>query len=72
MGTEPAQALTLICDYEKSKFYIISICVDELAHLEVPANIEWAMIVAYNRGRMEKINGTPFGAPSFYMLCFLE
>ena len=60
MGTEPAQALTLICDYEKSKFYIISICADELAHLEVPADIEWAMIVAYNRGRMEKINGTPF------------
>ena len=60
MGTEPAQALTLICDYEKSKFYIISICSDELAHLEVPADIEWAMIVAYHRGRMEKINGTPF------------
>lgn len=60
MGTEPAQALTLICDYEKSKFYIISIGTDELAHLEVPADIEWAMIVAYHRGRMEKINGTPF------------
>lgn len=60
MGTEPAQALTLICDYEKSKFYIISICTDELAHLDVPADIEWAMIVAFNRGRMEKINGTPF------------
>lgn len=60
MGTEPAQALTLICDYEKSKFYIISICADELAHLEVPADTEWAMIVAYHRGRMEKINGTPF------------
>ncbi len=60
MGTEPAQALTLICDYEKSKFYIISICADELAHLEVPADTEWAMIVAYHRGRMEKISGTPF------------
>lgn len=60
MGTEPAQALTLICDYEKSKFYIISICADELAHLEVNADIEWAMIVAYHRGRMEKINGTSF------------
>ncbi len=60
MGTEPAQALTLICDYEKSKFYIISICADELAHMEVPADIEWAMIVAFNRGRMEKINGSPF------------
>lgn len=60
MGTEPTQALTLICDYEKSKFYIISICADELAHLEVPADTEWAMIVAYHRGRMEKISGTPF------------
>lgn len=60
MGTEPSQALTLICDYEKSKFYIISICTDELAHMEVPADIDWAMLVAYHRGRMEKINGTPF------------
>ena len=60
MGTEPAQALTLICDYEKSKFYIISIGTDELAHLEVPADIEWAMIVAYHRGRMENIKGSPF------------
>lgn len=60
MGTDPAQALTLICDYEKSKFYIISIGTDELAHLEVPADIEWAMIVAYHRGRMEKIKGAPF------------
>ena len=60
MGTEPVQALTLICDYEKSKFYIISICADELAQLEVNADIDWAMMVAYNRGRMEKINGSPF------------
>ena len=60
MGTEPAQALTLICDYEKSKLYIVSIGTDELAQLEVPADIDWAMIVAYHRGRMEKINDTPF------------
>ena len=60
MGTEPTQALTLICDYEKSKFYIISICADELAHIEVPADIDWAMLVAFHRGRMEKVNNTPF------------
>ena len=60
MGTEPSQALTLICDYEKSKFYIVSIGTDELAQVEVPANIDWAMLVAYHRGRMEKINGTAF------------
>ena len=27
MGTDPGQALTLICDYEKSKFYIVSVSV---------------------------------------------
>lgn len=60
MGTEPSQALTLICDYESAKFYIVSISVDNLAVLDIPADLEWAMIVAYHRGRMEKTKGTPF------------
>lgn len=60
MGTEPSQALTLICDYDKSKFYIVSVDLDELAILDVPADLEWAMIVAYHRGRMDKIKGTAF------------
>ena len=60
MGTEPSQALTLICDYESAKFYIVSISVDNLVVLDVLADLEWAMIVAYHRGRMEKIKGTPF------------
>ena len=37
MGTEPSQALTLICDYDKSKFYIVSVAVDELEILDVPS-----------------------------------
>lgn len=60
MGTEPSQALTLICDYDKSKFYIVSVAVEELEILDVPADLEWAMIVAYHRGRMDKIKGTDF------------
>lgn len=60
MGTDPGQALTLICDYEKSKLYIVSVNTDNLAQIEVPANIDWAMLVAYHRGKMEKINGMPF------------
>lgn len=60
MGTDPGQPLTLICDYEKSKFYIVSVSMDNLANIEVPADIDWAMLVAYHRGKMEKINGTPF------------
>ena len=60
MGTEPSQALTLICDYEKSKFYILSVPTDALEQLEVPADINWAMLVAYHRGKMEQIQGTAF------------
>ena len=60
MGTNPEQALTLICDYEQSKFYIVSFDTQQLTGLDVPADINWAMLVAYYRGRMEKIRGTPF------------
>ena len=60
MGTEPGQALTLICDYENAKLYIVSISLDNLNVLDIPADLEWAMIVAYHRGRMEKIKGSPF------------
>ncbi len=60
MGTEPSQAITLICDYENAKLYIVSICTKELEILDVPPTLEWAMIVAYHRGRMEKIKGTSF------------
>ena len=60
MGTDSGQTLTLICDYEKSKFYIVSVSTENLALIEVPADIDWAMLVAYHRGKMEKIDGTPF------------
>ena len=62
MGTDPTQALTLICDYDKSQFYVLSISLDDLNVLEVPPNIEWAMLVACHRGRMDHIAGTKFYA----------
>ncbi len=58
MGTEPMQPLTLICDYEKSKFYVTSVSTDGLCSLNVPADLEWAMIVAFNRGKMDIIKET--------------
>lgn len=60
MGTEVSQALTLICDYEKSKLYLTSVDLSDLQVVEVPADIDWAMLVAYHRGKMEKIAGTAF------------
>ena len=60
MGTTPEQPLTLICDFEESKFYIVSIDLSELLSIEIPADIDWAMVVAYHRGRMERIKGSNF------------
>lgn len=60
MGTEPGQSLTLICDFEKSKFYIVSIDISTLDTVEINADLDWAMLVAFHRGRMDKIKGTAF------------
>ena len=60
MGTEPSQPLTLICDFEKSKFYIVSIDTRELDSVEIEADLDWAMLVALHRGRMDQIKGTEF------------
>ena len=60
MGTEPAQPLTLICDFEKAKFYIVSIDTTNLNSIEIDADIDWAMLVAFHRGRMDKTKGTSF------------
>ena len=58
MGTDPYQPLTLISDFEQSKFYVIRLNLKGLRVLQVRPDIEWAMLVAYNRGKMEEAKGT--------------
>jgi len=58
MGTEPYQPLTLISDFEQSRFYVISLDLAGLRVLQVPPDLEWAMLVAWNRGKMEDARGT--------------
>ena len=58
MGTEPYQPLTLISDFEKSKFYVISLDMTGLRVLNVKPDLEWAMLVAYSRGKMDEVRGT--------------
>lgn len=60
MGTEVTQALTLICDYDNSKLYLMSVNLKNLKIEEIPANIDWAMVVALHRGKMDNIIDTPF------------
>ena len=58
MGTEHYQPLTLISDFEESKFYVISLDMTGLRVLNVKPDLEWAMFVAYNRGKMDEARGT--------------
>ena len=58
MGTELYQPLTLISDFEESKFYVMSLDMTGLRILNVNPDLEWAMLVAYNRGKMDEVRGT--------------
>lgn len=58
MGSDPYQPLTLISDFEKSKLYVVSLDMSGLRVLHVQPDMEWAMLVAYNRGKMEGIRDT--------------
>ena len=58
MGTEFYQPLTLISDFEESKFYVSSLDMTGLRILNINPDLEWAMLVAYNRGKMDEVRGT--------------
>ena len=58
MGTEPYQPLTLISDFEESKFYVISLDMTGLRVLKLKPDLEWAMLVAFHRGKMDDVRGT--------------
>ncbi len=58
MGTDPLQPLTLTCDYDSSRFYIVSLDTSALEIKELDTSLEWAMFIAFNRGRMDGFKGT--------------
>ncbi|MCM1048656.1 MAG: DUF3990 domain-containing protein [Clostridiales bacterium] len=53
MGTDKIQPLTLICNYPNAKIYTLSVNLSGLKILDVEAGLEWALLIAYNRGKME-------------------
>ncbi|GHV55249.1 hypothetical protein AGMMS49579_17620 [Spirochaetia bacterium] len=59
MGDTERQPLTLICAYPKATLYTVRFDLEGLAMLEVPPGIDWAMLVAFSRGKLEKIRNTP-------------
>ena len=58
MGTEMSQPLTLICNYPDAKLYSVEVDLSGLKILDIEVGIDWALLVAYNRRKMESVKGT--------------
>ncbi len=59
MGTDRLQPLTLICNYPDAKIYTLSVDLSNLRILDIEAGLDWALLVAYNRGKMESVKQSP-------------
>ena len=55
MGTDRTQPLTLICNYPNARLYTLSVDLSGLKILDVEVGLDWALLVAYNRGKMESV-----------------
>ena len=60
MGVGSHQPLTLICDDENPVLYTLDFKLDGLNVVEFQPDLDWALFVAFNRGRMERYADTPF------------
>ncbi len=55
MGTDRTQPLTLICNYPDVRIYTLSVNLADLKILDIEVGLDWALLVAYNRGKMESV-----------------
>ena len=53
MGTDRMQPLTLICNYPDARLYTLSVDLSGLKILDMEVGLDWALLIAYNRGKME-------------------
>ena len=58
MGTQVQQPLTLICTNPDAVLYVVELDLSGLKVVQIPTDIDWAMLVAYCRGRLERVKGT--------------
>ncbi len=58
MGTERAQPLTLICNYPEARLYSLNLDLSGLTLLDTGSSMEWALLIAHHRGKMESFQNT--------------
>lgn len=59
MGTDRTQPLTLICNHPNARLYTLCVDLSDLNVLDVEVGLEWALLIAYNRGKMEPVKNSP-------------
>jgi hypothetical protein len=58
MGTEKMQPLTLICNFPDARLYTVEADLTGLRVLEVEVGIDWALLIAFHRGKMESVKNS--------------
>lgn len=58
MGTDRSQPLTLICNYPKARLYTVKVLLSGLKILDIEVGIDWALLIAFNRGKMKSVKGS--------------
>lgn len=58
MGTDRIQPLTLICNYPNAKIYTLRVELSGLKMFDVSVGLDWALLVAYHRGKMEFVKNS--------------
>jgi len=53
MGTEKMQPLTLICNFPEARLYTLQVDLAGLRILDIEVCIDWALLIAFYRGKME-------------------
>lgn len=59
MGTDRTQPLTLVCNYPEARLYTLNVDLSSLKIMDIELGLDWALLVAYNRGKMESVKNTP-------------
>lgn len=55
MSTDRHHPLTLICNFPEATLYTVSLDLTGLNLLNVEVGVDWAMLIAYHRGKLENI-----------------
>lgn len=59
LGDSPAQPMALICHHERPRFYVCDLDLEGLSTYDFQSRYEWALYVAYCRGKCARFVGTP-------------